>query len=237
MKEINQEELAKLDGKIGPSTYISHGGRVFDVTESKLWRGGNHMSLHRAGKDLTAELQAAPHGAEVLERYPQVAIFKNEAASARALPQIIARLLGRFPMLKRHPHPMTVHFPIVFMFATAFFTFLYLLSGKRDLEVTALHCLGMGLLFTPLAMVTGYYTWWLNYLARPLRPVTIKIRLSLLLFGIALITFLWRWFVPDILLALRPASIIYLLLVFSLFPLVAVLGWYGAGLTFPVDKE
>lgn len=237
MKEIYPEELAKHDGQNGPSIYISQGGRVFDVTESKLWRGGNHMRLHRAGRDLTAELQAAPHGREVLERYPQVAVLKQRAVSARVLPPAAAQLFDRFPMLRRHPHPMTVHFPIAFAFATAAFTLLYLLTGQRAFEATALHCLGAGLLFTLPAIATGYFTWWLNYLARPLYPVTMKKLLSLLLFVIECIAFAWRLSVPDILLSFGPACVIYLLLVFSLFPLVALLGWFGAGLTFPVAAE
>ena len=47
-----------------------------------------------------------------------------------------------FPMLRRHPHPMTIHFPIVFMFSTTLFTLLYFLTGVRSFELTALNCLG-----------------------------------------------------------------------------------------------
>jgi hypothetical protein len=35
----------------------------------------------------------------------------------------------------------------------------------------------------------------------------------------------------------RGANIIYLLLVLSLFPMVVVIGWFGAHLTFPVEKS
>ena len=79
------------------------------------------------------------------------------------MPAMLSRLLVRFPMLRRHPHPMTVHFPIVFAFSAAVFTLLYLVTGIASFESTALHCLGAGLLFTPVAMTTGYFTWWLNY--------------------------------------------------------------------------
>jgi uncharacterized membrane protein len=132
---------------------------------------------------------------------------------------------------------MTVHFPIVFMFAATMFTLLYLLTGISAFELTALHCLGAGLIFTPVAMATGYYTWWLNYLAKPLRPVTIKIWVAACLLIIEIIAFAWRITVTDILTPFRLASGIYLILILFLFPLAVVLGWFGASMTFPVEKE
>ena len=38
-------------------------------------------------------------------------------------------LLDRFPVLRRHPHPMVVHFPIVFAISPVLFYLLYRLSG------------------------------------------------------------------------------------------------------------
>lgn len=236
MKEINEEELAKNDGINGSPCYIAHQGKVFDVSASKQWKGGVHMQRHHAGRDLTPDIQAAPHDRDVLDRYPQVAILRTEAGEERALPAMLVRLLKRFPFLKRHPHPMTVHFPIVFMISAALFNLLYLLSGMRSFELTALHCLGAGLLFTPVAMATGYFTWWLNYLARPMRPVTIKIILSLVLLAEGIVVFIWRVAVPDILVSLRFPGILYLALLFSFIPLVSIIGWFGASLTFPLEK-
>jgi len=237
VKKINANELSKFNGKSGNAVYIAHEGKVFDVSASKLWQGGTHMQRHHAGGDLTTDIQAAPHGPEVLERYPQVAILQKEAAVEQKMPAIVSRLLQRFPMLRRHPHPMTVHFPIVFMFATPVFTLLYLVTGITAFERTAVHCLGAGLLFTPVAMGTGYATWWLNYMARPLRPVTIKKRLAAILLCAEVIAFVWRIAIPDIFTPLRLASGIYLMLILLLFPLVAALGWFGASMTFPIEKE
>jgi predicted heme/steroid binding protein/uncharacterized membrane protein len=237
MKKINAKELSEFNGEKGNTVYIAHQGKIFDVSASKLWQGGVHMQRHRAGSDLTADIQAAPHGPEVLERYPQVAILEKGAVAEQKMPAILARLLKRFPMLRRHPHPMTVHFPIVFMFATALFTLLYLFTGIISFERTALNCLGAGILFTPVAMATGYYTWWLNYMARPLRPVTIKKRVAAILLCLEVVAFVWRLMMPDILAPFRIASGIYLILILLLFPLVAVLGWFGASMTFPVEKE
>jgi hypothetical protein len=93
------------------------------------------------------------------------------------------------------------------------------------------------MLFTPVAIVTGYFTWWLNYLARPMRPVNIKIRFSILLLGFSILAFAYRVLNPEILLSFNGGSILYLLLVFSLIPIVTVVGWFGATLTFPLAKD
>lgn len=237
MKEIDAEELAKNNGDHGSPVYIAHEGSVYDVTESPLWRGGSHMQIHSAGEDLTTAIQAAPHGPENLLRYPRIAQLKSEAKPERAMPALLPRLLARFPVLRRHPHPMTVHFPIVFHISATMFTLLFLITGMGSFETTALNCLGAGLVFTPPAMATGWYTWWLNYLAKPMRPVTIKQRCSILLLVIVIVAFLWRIAVPDILTTFRTSSLIYLILVCSLTPLVTVIGWFGAGLTFPLEKK
>ena len=140
-------------------------------------------------------------------------------------------------MLRRHPHPMTVHFPIVFMLSATMFNILYLSTGVDSLETTALHCLGAGVLFTPLVMATGLYTWWLNYMARPTPPVTIKMVVSIVLLITSVIAFTWRVAVPDILHSFTALSAIYVLLILALAPLVIVIGWYGAHLTFPVEAD
>jgi predicted heme/steroid binding protein/uncharacterized membrane protein len=237
MKEIESRELSEGNGQDGKPVYIAHQGKVFDLSESKLWKGGLHMKRHHAGKDLTTDIQGAPHGTEVLERYPQVAVLKKGEVAERQIPEPLSRLLSRFPMLRRHPHPMTIHFPIVFMFSTTLFNLLYLLTGVRSFEQTALNCLGAGILFTPAAMATGYYTWWLNYLAKPVRSVSIKKRVSVLLLGTEIVAFLWRVTVPDILNTFSLASLVYLLLILSLLPLATVLGWFGAQLTFPIERD
>jgi predicted heme/steroid binding protein/uncharacterized membrane protein len=236
MKEFDSAQLSQYNGENGTPIYIAHAGKVYDVSESKLWRNGLHMKRHNAGRDLTTDIQAAPHQTDVLERYPQVGIFKKEVEE-RQIPAAIAWMLKKYPMLRRHPHPMTVHFPIVFAFSPPTFVFLYLITGVKSFEMTALHCLGGGIIFSMAGITTGIYTWWLNYLAKPLKAVKIKIPLTLTMLVTEIIIFIWRILVPDVLNSIRGVSIIYLLLVFSLIPMITVIGWFGASMTFPVEKE
>jgi uncharacterized membrane protein len=153
------------------------------------------------------------------------------------IPPALEWLLARVPFLRRHPHPMTVHFPIAFMLFAPLFTILYLATGVSSFETTAFHCLGVGILFSVVAISTGWYTWWLNYLARPVRSVKIKKPLSLVMLATAFLLFLWRLAVPDILVDFGPMSRLYVILEMALIPMIVVIGWFGAILTFPVEHE
>jgi len=72
MRKYTREELLRYNGKDGASSYIAYQGKVYDVSDAFLWKGGSHQALHEAGCDLTDALEEAPHGAEFLERYPVV---------------------------------------------------------------------------------------------------------------------------------------------------------------------
>ena len=233
--EFTLTGLSQFNGEDGKPVYVAYQGKVFDVSGSKLWRGGIHMKRHHAARDLSTDFKAAPHGEEVLARYPQVGILKEEPET-RKIPKVLESVLAKYPMLRRHPHPMVVHFPIVFMFATTVMNILYVITGIKSFEMTALHCLVGGILFTPIAILTGMYSWWLNYLAKPLRPVAIKQWVSLILLALQITLLVWRIKVPHILDSLGPESAIYFLLILFLLPLVIVIGWHGAMLTFPIEK-
>lgn len=63
-KIFTVEELAEFDGQEGRKSYTSYEGLVYDVTDSKLWKMGEHFGL-KAGVDLTDKMTEAPHGDEV----------------------------------------------------------------------------------------------------------------------------------------------------------------------------
>jgi hypothetical protein len=51
------------------------------------------------------------------------------------------------------------------------------------------------------------------------------------------VLFAWRHNTPDILDAMSGSGLLYILLVLSLSAMVTVIGWFGASMTFPVEKE
>lgn len=60
-KKVTSQELEANDGKNGKPAYIAYQGKVYDVSESSFWMEGEHMGMHNAGKDLTEDLEMAPH--------------------------------------------------------------------------------------------------------------------------------------------------------------------------------
>ena len=70
--DMTSEQLALCDGQEGRPACIAFQGTIYDVSNSPLWMGGQHMQRHAAGADLTAVIGQAPHTADVLERLPEV---------------------------------------------------------------------------------------------------------------------------------------------------------------------
>lgn len=81
---MTREELAQFDGEQGRKAYVAVNGKVFDVTRSPYWQGGNHQDAHRAGADLSAELLEAPHVRSVIERFPVVAELEEVFQSGQS---------------------------------------------------------------------------------------------------------------------------------------------------------
>ena len=78
MRKFSRKELAQYNGKNGAPAFIAYKGKVYDVSNSFLWRDGNHQVLHNAGLDLTDGLKEAPHGEDMLERFPQVGVLGED---------------------------------------------------------------------------------------------------------------------------------------------------------------
>jgi len=231
MKEITSEELLSFNGKDGNAVYIAFQGKIYDVSKSPLWSKGLHMNRHPSGKDLSVEISAAPHGEEVFERYPQVGILKKGAPEElKHLPPMLQNLLQRFPMAKRHPHPMLVHFPIAFLMAASLFILLHLLFGNHSFETVSLYLLILGAISSPFAMATGLFTWWVNYRLKLTHFVKRKIQLSIVLLIFEIILILWWSWNTEI------SNPIYFIMMLILTPIVTLLGYYGGQMTFPLEQ-
>jgi uncharacterized membrane protein len=165
-----------------------------------------------------------------------VGTLKKSAGTGSPLPRALSRFLDAAPIFRRHPHPMTIHFPIAFTFATFGFTFLFLIEGLTNFDVAAFYCLGAAVCFTPVAILTGFYTWWVNYGARSIRAVRIKQKLSFILLAVETGLFIWHWKKPFLLQTLNWQALLYLLLILFMFFVATMIGWFGATLTFPLEK-
>ncbi len=68
-------QLALRNGQDKPEIWVAYKGLIYDVTESRLWRKGQHYE-HWAGQDLSEELSEAPHTASVFKRFKAVGVLK-----------------------------------------------------------------------------------------------------------------------------------------------------------------
>ena len=228
---MTSEELLSFNGKDGKPVYISFQGKIYDVSKSPLWSKGLHMNRHPSGSDLTGAISAAPHGMEVLERYPQVGILKKgPPEELKHLPLAMQNLLQKFPMARRHPHPMVVHFPLAFLMASSLFALLYLFFKNSSFETTSFYLLILGAIASPFAMATGILTWWVNYRLKLTLFVKRKIQFSIILLILEIVLIFWRSSQPTI------SNPFYFILIVLLTPVVSLLGYYGGQMTFPAEQ-
>ena len=77
-------ELANFDGEEGRPAYFAYKGKIYDVSQSKLWENGAHMKRHQAGVDLTDILSQAPHGEDKILSLPEVSQLSRHEAKPRS---------------------------------------------------------------------------------------------------------------------------------------------------------
>jgi predicted heme/steroid binding protein len=72
LKPLTPKDLQRFDGQEGRPLYIGYKGKVYDLSSSPLFQGEKRMRCHIAGKDLTREIEFAPHGEDLILKSPLV---------------------------------------------------------------------------------------------------------------------------------------------------------------------
>jgi predicted heme/steroid binding protein/uncharacterized membrane protein len=239
VKSYTAEELAQSNGEDGKSTLVAVEGKVYDVSASKRWVRGEHMKRHRAGIDLTNDIKAAPHGLDVLERFESVGIYEKERKEpAAGLKGRIELWLDRHPFFRRHPHPAVVHIPVGLMTVVPLFELGGLATKSSCTEWAALSCVILGWLSIPAAMMTGYFTWWMNYDASDSPIIRMKRRLAWVAVALGAFAIALRLFVlVDPLETRNIYVIVYIVSLVTLTVIVSCIGFLGGKLTFPYEAN
>lgn len=232
--QFSLEEVAKHDGTKGRNAYIVFEDTVYDVSASPLWSNGSHMNKHLAGVDLTDQLASAPHFAEVFNQssIKKVGVLKPEQHSSD-LPGFMQTLFRFFPMLRRHPHPISVHFPTAYLATSLLFLVLHYILGNAagvNFDVFAFVLLILGVLSAAASFGTGYLTLWVNYHLKKPPLVRWKIRLALTLLGIGILAIIIK---ATGLSSMDFFYWVYNSLVLLLAILVMALGYLGGLMVFP----
>lgn len=231
------EELKQYDGRDGRSAFIAFRGKIYDVSDSPLWQGGEHEGMHRAGQDLTAMLAEAPHGEEVFARYPVVGTL--DASKAEPLPSRSNRnneadsckAQLRTWYRKYHPHPMTVHFPIALHLFASGVDLMFLATHKAAYATAVFYTFFTATAMGLVAMVPGLLSWWINYRLSLQRPFVVKITVSVLMLLLGIVNIALYLENPAIVYEGSVAGILYHAIVLLTGAGVIVLGYYGGKIT------
>lgn len=71
LQEITRSQLALRNGHDREEIWVCIKGIVYDVTASKLWRGGVHYE-HWSGQELDDEIIDAPHKDDIVKRFKPI---------------------------------------------------------------------------------------------------------------------------------------------------------------------
>jgi predicted heme/steroid binding protein/uncharacterized membrane protein len=239
MKVFSQHELLRENGENGSRMLVAVDGKVYDISASKKWLHGKHMNRHRAGMDLTTDIRSAPHGLDVLERFELAGTLEQVSVAPPAgLRGRVEALLNAYPFFRRHPHPAAVHFPLGLLLTMPLLQIAALVAQSPCTEWAACCCLGIGLVFMPPVMVSGYFTWWINYEAKGSPTIWKKQLFAWIALALAVLTLVLRAsYVQDPLRLGDPLVLLYVLFSFGLAGVIGIVGFLGGTLTFPYDKH
>lgn len=236
MKVYTLDDLSRSNGESGNATLIAVHGKVYDISGSSKWISGRHMNRHRAGRDLTVELKSAPHGREVLERFDLVGAYEGAPKKRPVgLRGKVDAILERHPFFRRHPHPAVVHIPVGLAVAMPIFEVIGLTVGSEYTEWAAYCCLILLLFSLPVAMATGYFTWWVNYDCAKFGTVNWKRCLAWVAAALALVAVVLRAFISDPLALRDPTVFVYFVIVLIVAAVLGVVGFLGGKLIFPYE--
>lgn len=228
---MDREELSTYDGKEGRKAYIGYKGKVYDVTESRLWKSGQHVKRHFAGRDLTDDLEKAPHSEEVFAHFIMVDSLSDPVGILNVSTVETRNDVLREIYRKLHPHPIFIHFPMGLLSFAVFMQIMFLYSKVPSFETTAFHCITAGGLFLLPTTASGFFSWWINYQRAPSKIFITKICFSLLL-TLMCATEIWlRFSYTNISYAETSLSNFYNSLVVLNLPIMGVIGFNGGKIT------
>jgi len=222
---MDKKSIASHDGKDGSPSYIVYDKKIYDVTASKLWQDGTHMNRHKAGADLSEFMSMAPHGPEVLKRFPMIGAMASEIEKPDSAERY-RRLYNKY-----HPHPVLLHYPMGVLPFGALLLALYLLTGYQNFEPASYYALIFGTICLFPVIGAGILSWCINYQRMFTRIFTIKLSLSVVVLILCTAAVFLRPLFPEIDRGLL--SIIYCLCYFVTIPCLFSIAYNGGKITWP----
>ncbi|MCW8837410.1 MAG: hypothetical protein OQK11_01785 [Thiovulaceae bacterium] len=224
---MTKNELKLYNGKDGAKAYVAFKGKVYDVTDSLMWKNGEHQGMHNAGLDLTSMMSNAPHSDEVFDDFNIVATLEEDKKNSNKVYQEKLRIWYK----KYHPHPMVVHFPIVLHIYASLFDLLFLFTFKENYAIVIYYTFLAATIMGLLAMLPGLLSWWVNYSLSNKKPFIIKIVVSVITLLLGLVAIAIYINNPNIVFSSSFLGIIYHFIILVTGINVIILGYYGGKIT------
>lgn len=225
---MKRDEVKKYNGKDGNPAYIIYRDKVYDVTDSRFWKNGVHMSRHRAGEDLTDFISMAPHGEDLLSRDNIKYVCDVEKEKEVDDPKEKLRKLYS----KYHPHPVFIHYPMGILYFGAFMLLLYLITGNVSFEISSFYALICGTLSVFPAVLSGFISWWLNYDMTTTKIFKNKIIFSIVLMILTVAACIMRLISSGLVLN-GTYLLVYATFYFISIPVLTFIAYNGGKITWP----
>lgn len=227
-RTFSLRELKQYDGAEGKPAYVAFQGKVYDVSHSRLWKRGAHVSRHFAGLDLTDSMAGAPHGVDVFAKFHIVGGLIRE----KPLGQRLAVKIEEW-----HLHPIFVHFSVAYSVGIPLVMGGFLLTSEPLFELGSYYLLLLGMVFSLLAAFSGLFSWRITYEGRMAGIFVRKLVFTAALLAVTTACYLWWVQDPGILVARSQWRYVFLVLAGSLVPITAVLGHDGGKIVFSLSKH
>ncbi|KAA0258835.1 cytochrome b5 [Deferribacter autotrophicus] len=227
---MKRDEVKEFNGENGKPAYIIYKNKVYDVTNSKLWKNGKHANRHSAGEELTDFISMAPHTEEVLQRYNIKFVAELEDDIEK-----VEDKKDKFRVLytKLHPHPIFIHYPMGIFYFGYFMLLLHLITRNVYFEKASYYALVCAFLSIFPAVLSGILSWWLNYEATFTKIFKYKIVFSILLSLISFLTLIIRSSHPDLSSTSGIIFYIYFFLYTLIIPTLTFIAYNGGKITWP----
>jgi predicted heme/steroid binding protein/uncharacterized membrane protein len=231
MQQFTEEELRKYNGQEGAPAYIAFKGKVYDVSASKLWKNGAHFKKHLAGYDLTPEIQDAPHADEVFEQFEPIGIFILSIKKTSSDEKEARKERYRQWYAVYHPHPAVVHFPIALHYFSGFTDILFLVNPSSEYETAVFLSFLIATVMGFFALVTGVFSWWINYDFSTSKPFVIKLIGALFTLIVGMIPLIQKLLNPDVPFSIGLDGVTYHAIIFLTVISITIVGYYGGKIT------
>lgn len=257
---MTKEQLKEFNGKDGKPAYIGYKGKVYDISKSDFWPGGEHMGRFKAGEDLTDSIDMSPHGEKNIFRYEAVDTLEDGTAqetntetvvpnSENLLSDMDKKMMAKRQWYKKnHPHPKIIHFPIGMLGLAFFLQILSIILYLIDYTVYKVPAAPFissfsvlttifAVLFTLPAIASGALSFYINYNGFANSILKKKIAGSIILLIVSVIAAFVGYRELVSVMRYNPVFSFYTVLSLVNFVIVTFIASNGGKITWPQDKK